>query len=141
MSVSRRSALRAAAWTAPAVVLASAAPAFATSPLPLACVPVGLKFPGKSWGTKLKHSYVISSFNCNQKVKIDAVTFAKKENGPMSGGVFKNGSWVFHSDDSRAKLWVRAYNKGALVWEGEVKFAPAQSGGHEDDKKKRGKKK
>ena len=112
-------------------MIASAAPAFATSPLPLACAPVGLKFPGKSWGSKCKHSYVIADFNCNQKVKIDAVTFAKDKKSKMSGGVFKSGSWVFHSNDSRSKLWVRAYSKGKLIWEGEVKFAPAQSEGHE----------
>lgn len=112
-------------------MIASAAPAFASSPLPLACVPAGLKFPGESWGTELKHSYVISSFNCNQKVEIDAVTFAVSKTASMSGGVYKHGSWLFHSDDSRSKLWVRAYNKGDLVWEGEVKFAPAQSEGHE----------
>ena len=112
-------------------MIASAAPAFATSPPPaLACVPVGLKFPGKSWGSKCKHSYVIADFNCNQKVKIDAVTFAKDKKSKMSGGVYKNGSWVFHSNSSDAKLWVRAYSKGKLIWEGEVKFPPAQQGGH-----------
>lgn len=134
--LSRRGLMRTAVWTAPAVAIAAAAPAFATSHTnPIACSPVGKKFPGESWGSRLKHSYVISSFNCNQKVEIDAVTFAENKNASMSGGVYKDGSWLFHSDNSRSKLWVRAYNKGVLIWEGEVKFPPAQQGGNPPEKK------
>lgn len=132
--ITRRTVIKTSAWSVPAVAIASAAPAFATSTQPLACVPMGCKYPGKSWGSKCKHSYVIASFNCNQKVKIDAVTFAKDKKSKVSGGSFKNGSWVFHSNSSDAKLWVRAYSKGKMIWEGEVKF-PAQQGGNKPKKK------
>lgn len=129
METTRRNIMRAGIWTAPVVIFGATAPAFATSVKPIACAPVGVKFPGKSWGCDKKHSYVISTINCDRDVKITHTTFAKSEKAKkVYGGIKRNGLWTFDSDSSDSTLWVRFYNGKTLVWGGAVKFSPAPKG-------------
>ena len=112
--LNRRTVLRAAAWAAPAVVTATAAPAFATSLEPV-CKPEGCKLPGKPQ----RKSYRLSP-GC--------------ESGKVTG-VFINGKtavwdgrywWLRDQKDSRSPLPVSIVFSGGTQWSGTVKFLPCK---------------
>ena len=113
----RRTVLRAAAWTAPAVSIAVAAPAFATASNSIECKPTGCKAPGE--GTVTKDYYL--SPGCGPLAEILAVTIGG------STATLVGDQWVVYGQpDSEAFLPVTITFSGGQTWTGSVKFPPCK---------------
>lgn len=119
-TLSRRGVLRTAAWSVPAVVVATAAPAFATSvklppEYPLCAVPTACKLPGKGHNTKdYEIGLVVYPGVHISQVLVDGKAAVKKDGRWFIGG-FK---------DSRSLRTVRVVASDGAFWEGMVKFLP-----------------
>ena len=106
-------------WSVPAVTVAAAAPAYATSTEPaLQCAPVGCKRPGVGGNTK---DYFLESISCSQDLTPLSVLIGTKaaEKGEHGWAIYGQG-------DSEAKLPVQIVFEGGATWSGEVKFNPCK---------------
>lgn len=113
--VSRRSVVRTAAWSVPAVAVVTAAPAFAASTTPT-CKPTGCKFPGRSNKKKVK-SYRLETGCGAAEVK---AVFINGKTAIWDGRFW----WLRDQSDSRSPLPVAIHFKDGTVWNGVVKFLP-----------------
>ena len=120
MNTTRRSILKTTAWTTPAVMVATAAPAFATSdptPPPVECEPVGCKRPGKP----RRKSYYLTP-GCDSQVLAVHIDGRRAE--------LTDHGWAIHDQgDSRHALPV-VITTSAGTWAGAVAFPPCQGGAH-----------
>ena len=123
-SSTRRTVLRAAAWSAPAVVIATAAPAFAAStpgnPDVPVCVPKGCKFPGRSNKERIK-SYRLAP-GCLDEM-IESVTINGKPAVPDGRGNW----WLRDQPNSKSPLPVTIHFVDGQEWIGTVKFLPCKT--------------
>lgn len=111
----RRTVLRTAAWTAPAVTIAVAAPAFATSLTPFTCKPTGCKGPGSGGKTK---DYFLTP-GCGTSAVVVGVSIDGKT------ATLVGDQWVLRNQaDSQANLSVTITSKTGQTWTGTVKFLP-----------------
>ena len=118
----RRAILGAAAWTAPAVAVAAAAPAYATSTVPEAptCEVVGFKYPGQSRAPK-SWTYV-AQLKCSGGDPV-AVIIGDKPATRLGD------SWTAAFRDSRAKRFVTVHGADTVLFAGVVTFPPVKRGG------------
>ena len=114
INTDRRTLVKAAAWSVPAVTVVAAAPAFAASTTPT-CKPTGCKFPGRSNKKKVK-SYRLET-GCGAEVK---AVFIDGKSATWDGRFW----WLRDQSDSRSPLPVAIHFKDDTVWNGGVKFLP-----------------
>lgn len=126
MTSTRRTVLTAAAWTVPAIAVAKAAPAFATSitdPPALKCEPVGHKLPGRVRA----HTYRLA-LGCGTGVRALAVWIGGQEATAHP----TDGTWSVERRDSRSTLDVHIVATGYAPWSGVVAFAPGHNAQDEE---------
>lgn len=78
--ITRRTVARGMAWTAPAVGIAAAAPAFAASPSLRFTLSCACKLPGGSCGipgTKFGYNFYFSATNSGAAATVDSITFSQ----------------------------------------------------------------
>jgi len=110
----RRTLLRTAAWTAPVIGIAAAAPAFAASTV--TCTPTGCKYPGDGPHTK---DYVVST-NCATGQPITDVRIDGKPATRIDAGHWR----LANQTDSEAWLPVKVTTTDGGTWSGTVQFKP-----------------
>jgi hypothetical protein len=118
----RRTLVRGAAWTAPVIAVAAAAPAFAASQ-PITCAPTAeCKQPGEGSNTK---DYVVR-LNCTSTTPITKVeVFDNKEKVWISASPNGDGTWTAPGfNDSRRDRLVRLTDKYGQEQTYTVAFPP-----------------
>ena len=117
--ISRRSALKTAAWSAPVITLATAAPAFASSPQPPQpplCKPKGCRVCS-GWGKKRIYTYQVR-VDCG-KDKITSVLI----NGQVATKHYSQGYWFITSKIKYSSLPVAiTVHNNPTPWTGAVAF-------------------
>lgn len=110
----RRTVLRAAAWTAPAVSIAVAAPAYASASTPFECKPTGCKAPGAGAGTK---DFFVSP-GCNESLVASVYIDDKL-------ATHEGNQWVLRAQkDSGTWRTVTITSQAGEKWTGPVQFGP-----------------
>ena len=113
---SRRTIVRGAAWSLPAVTVVAAVPAFAASSDPATCSPTGCKFPGDGPHTK---DYAVT-LNCSGYGTAVQVLIDGQQAEEADPGV-----WLVKGQpDSQAKLMVQVFFADHRTWDGLVMFKP-----------------
>ena len=118
MSVTRRTIIRSAAWSIPAITAVSAVPAFATSGEAPVCDPKGCKFPGRSNKKHIK-SYRLETGCGTAEVKSVTINGYTAE---WDGRYW----WLRDQPNSKSPLPVSIQFANGTSWNGVVKFLPCK---------------